>query len=107
LHYGKKLVELGAKNVIVSLADKGAVFVNEKVALTATVPKGELKSSVGAGDSMVAAFLAKSINSGDLDLKEAFRYSVASGSATAFSIGLGTPEKIDELLPQVQLTEAL
>jgi 1-phosphofructokinase len=105
LHYGKKLVELGAKNVIVSLADKGAVFMNEKIALTATVPKGELKSSVGAGDSMVAAFLAKSINSGNL--KEAFRYSVASGSATAFSIGLGTPEKIDELLPQVQLTEAL
>lgn len=105
MHYGKKLVELGAKNIIVSLADKGAVFMNEEVALTATVPKGELKSSVGAGDSMVAAFLAKGMENGDL--KEAFRYSVASGSATAFSIGLGTPEKIDELLPQVQLSESV
>jgi 1-phosphofructokinase len=105
LHYGKKLVEFGAKNVIVSLADKGAVFINEGLALTATVPKGEVKSSVGAGDSMVAAFLAKSLSNGDF--MEAFRYSVAAGSATAFSIGLGTPEKIDGLLPQVQLTEGL
>jgi len=105
LHYGKKLLELGARNVIVSLADKGAVFISEGISLTATVPKGELKSSVGAGDSMVAAFLAKGMKNGDL--KEAFRYSVASGSATAFSIGLGTPEKIDELLPQVQLTESV
>lgn len=105
LYYGKKLVELGAKNVIVSLAEKGAVLINKEVTLIATVPKGELKSSVGAGDSMVAAFLAKSLNNGDL--KEAFRYSVASGSATAFSIGLATLEKIDELLPQVQLTEDL
>ncbi len=103
LFYGKKLVELGAKNVIVSLADKGAVFINSDFAVSSTVPKGELKSSVGAGDSMVAGFLSKSLNNGDL--KEAFRYSVASGSATAFSIGLGSPEKIAELLPQVQLTE--
>jgi len=105
LYYGKKLVELGAKNVIVSLAEKGAVFINEELALTSTVPKGELKSSVGAGDSMVAGFLSKSLNNGDL--MEAFRYSVASGSATAFSIGLGSPEKIEELLSQVQLTESV
>jgi 1-phosphofructokinase len=105
IHYGEKLVELGAKNVIVSLADKGAVFVNSNSSMIASVPKGELMSSVGAGDSMVAAFLAKSINHGDL--KEAFRYSVAAGSATAFSIGLGSPEKIEKLLPQVHLTESL
>lgn len=105
LFYGKKLVELGAKNVIVSLAEKGAVFINSELAVIATVPKGELKSSVGAGDSMVAAFLAKSITDGKLT--EAFRYSVAAGSATAFSIGLASKEKIEELLPQVQLTESV
>ncbi|MCM3588065.1 1-phosphofructokinase [Mesobacillus maritimus] len=102
--YAKKLIELGAKNVIVSLAEKGAVFINKEKALTASVPVGQLMSSVGAGDSMVAAFLAKSTVTGNLE--DAFRYSVAAGSATAFSIGLGSPQKIEELLPQVQLKQS-
>lgn len=101
--YGKRLIELGAKNVIVSLAGKGAVLINEKTTLRAEVPKGEVKNSVGAGDSMVAGFLAayeKTTN-----IEEAFRYSVASGSATAFSLGLCTKGKVEELLPQVHIKE--
>lgn len=103
IFYGKKLVEAGAKNVIVSLAGKGAVFINEAAAYIASVPKGEVKSSVGAGDSMVAGFLANFIKT--KDAKEAFRYSVASGSATAFSIGLCTADKVEQLLPQVKIEE--
>ncbi|PLR78418.1 1-phosphofructokinase [Bacillus sp. V3-13] len=105
IHYGQKLVEMGAKNVIVSLAAKGAVFINESVAYIAEVPKGEVKSSVGAGDSMVAGFLAKYETTNNF--KEAFQYSVASGSATAFSIGLCTPEKVAKLLPEVVIKEFL
>lgn len=101
--YAKKLIKLGAQNVIVSLADKGAIFVNEKVALISNTPKGELKSSVGAGDSMVAGFIAKYELNGDY--KEAFRYSVACGSATAFSLGLCTKEKVEEVLMQVKIEE--
>ncbi|MBT2641770.1 1-phosphofructokinase [Bacillus sp. ISL-41] len=101
IFYGKKLVEAGAKNVIVSLAEKGAVYINENEAYKADVPQGEVKSSVGAGDSMVAGFLAQYLKSGDR--KEAFRYSVASGSATAFSIGLCTPEKVEKLLQEVKI----
>lgn len=97
--YAKKLLERGAQNVIVSLAGDGAVLVNEHETIISTVPKGELKSSVGAGDSMVAGFLAKYQET--QDIREAFRYSVASGSATAFSIGLCTKEKVESLLPQV------
>ncbi|PKG23810.1 1-phosphofructokinase [Niallia nealsonii] len=97
--YAKKLLERGAQNVIVSLAGDGAVLVNEHETIISTVPKGELKSSVGAGDSMVAGFLAKYQEM--QDIREAFRYSVASGSATAFSIGLCTKEKVESLLPQV------
>lgn len=99
--YGKKLLELGAQNVIVSLAGDGAVFINQHVTLISTVPTGEVKSSVGAGDSMVAGFLAKYEET--QDIREAFRYSIASGSATAFSIGLCTKEKVESLLPQVVL----
>lgn len=102
--YGGKLVDAGAKNVIVSLAGKGAVFVNERSAYKAEVPKGEVKSSVGAGDSMVAGFMAQYHKTDNY--KEAFRYSVASGSATAFSIGLCTPEKIEKLLPEVKIIES-
>lgn len=101
IFYGKQLVEAGAKNVIVSLAEKGAVYINEQDAFKAEVPRGEVKSSVGAGDSMVAGFLAQYLRTGET--KEAFRYSVASGSATAFSIGLCTPDKVERLLHEVKI----
>jgi len=101
--FGKKLIEAGAINIIVSMADKGAVLINKDTVLIADVPKGQVKNSVGAGDSMVAGFIAAYQQTHDL--KEAFRYSVASGSATAFSLGLCTREKIEELLPQVQIKE--
>jgi 1-phosphofructokinase len=101
--YGRKLIEAGAQNVIVSLAEKGAVYISESAAYVATVPKGDVKSSVGAGDSMVAGFLAQYLKTDNF--KEAFRYSVASGSATAFSIGLCTAEKVEQLLPEVKLQE--
>ncbi|WP_400241623.1 1-phosphofructokinase [Niallia sp. JL1B1071] len=99
--YGKKLLEMGAQNVIVSLAGEGAILISQHEELISTVPKGEMKSSVGAGDSMVAGFLAKYEET--QDMKESFRYSIAAGSATAFSIGLCTKEKVESLLPQVQL----
>jgi 1-phosphofructokinase len=103
--YGRELIKQGAQNVIVSLAGEGAVFINKDQAIMATVPKGEVKSSVGAGDSMVAGFLATYEKTKSIE--EAFRFSVASGSATAFSIGLCTPEKIESLLPQVKLETKL
>jgi 1-phosphofructokinase len=101
IEYGQKLLELGAKNIIVSLAEKGAVFINKDQTLIANVPLGEVKSSVGAGDSMVAGFLAIYQNTNNFP--EAFRYSVASGSATAFSIGLCTRDKIEEMIKDIQI----
>ncbi|WP_394232431.1 1-phosphofructokinase [Niallia oryzisoli] len=101
--YARKLIDKGAKNVIVSLAGDGAVFVNEHTVFTSTVPKGEVKSSVGAGDSMVAGFLAKYTVS--KNIQGSFQYSVAAGSATAFSLDLCTKELIEELLSQVEISE--
>lgn len=99
--YGRELVKQGAQNVIVSLAEKGAVLINKDIALIATSPKGDVKSSVGAGDSMVAGFIAAYEKTKSIE--EAFRFSVAAGSATAFSIGLCTREKMEGLLPQVKI----
>ncbi|MGZ4161041.1 MAG: 1-phosphofructokinase [Neobacillus sp.] len=103
--YGKKLIEMGAKNVIVSLADKGAVLINANMSLIAEVPKGRVKNSVGAGDSVVAGFLAAYQKSNNV--KEAFQQSVAAGSATAFSLGLCTKEKIEEIVSKVYIKEIL
>ncbi|MDQ6599294.1 1-phosphofructokinase [Bacillus salipaludis] len=101
--FGKKLIDMGAKNVIVSLAGEGAVFINNEMALIADVPKGVVKNSVGAGDSMVAGFLAEYQKTSSV--KKAFQYSVAAGSATAFSLGLCTKDLIEELLEQVKIRE--
>jgi 1-phosphofructokinase len=103
--YAKELISMGAQNIIVSLADKGAVFINKDMSLIASAPKGELQSSVGAGDSMVAGFLTAYFKTHNLE--EAFRYSVAAGSATAFSIGLCSRVKVEDLLSQIEIEEKM
>ncbi|MBE4910166.1 1-phosphofructokinase [Bacillus luteolus] len=101
--YGKKLVELGAENVIVSLAGKGALLINKDMVLHANVPSGIVENSVGAGDSVVAGFIGTYMN--DRDLKEAFKMGVASGSATAFSPDLCTREQVYTLRKQIEVVE--
>ncbi|MBC2195064.1 1-phosphofructokinase [Listeria booriae] len=101
--YGKKCLELGAKHVIVSMAGDGALlFVGDKVYQSNT-PKGSVKNSVGAGDSMVAGFVGTYEKNNDV--LEAFRVAVATGSATAFSTDLATYDAIQKLIPEVEITE--
>lgn len=97
LECAKKLQDRGARNVLVSLGGEGALFLDERQnCYTLKVPKGKLINSVGAGDSMVAGFIAGFLKT--QDYKEAFYYSVASGSASAYSQGFGTQDKVEELL---------
>jgi 1-phosphofructokinase len=99
---GRRLVELGVENAIVSLAGDGAFYFNKEMTLFAEAPKGTVKNSVGAGDSMVAGFLAAYTNGKSLE--EAFAYSVASGSATAFSEDLCTKDLVEQLAHEVYVT---
>ncbi|MFJ8070802.1 1-phosphofructokinase [Peribacillus sp. NPDC096447] len=101
--YGAKLVEAGAQNVIVSMAGQGAVLCTGGESYSANVPKGNVINSVGAGDSMVAGFIGTYERTGDI--LSAFRFSLAAGSATAFSSDLGTLDKIEELLPQIAINQ--
>jgi 1-phosphofructokinase len=101
LIYGKKLVEQGVKHVIVSLAEKGALLITENNSYVANVPKGKVLNSVGAGDSVVGGFI--SAISKNYSIEEAFKIGVAAGSATAFSMELCTKEKIEELLPYIEV----
>lgn len=97
----KELQTRGAKNVLVSLGGEGAVFLSEeREVYKLKVPQGKLINSVGAGDSMVAGFIAGFLQTHNL--KEAFYYSVASGSASAYSEGFGTQERVIELLKQLK-----
>ena len=101
--YGRKLLEAGAKHVLISMAGEGALFITGTEVYHANVPKGMVKNSVGAGDSMIGGFVGTYVL--HQDLLEAFRTGVASGSATAFSDDLATRKYIDELRNQVMITK--
>lgn len=94
--YARKLQDMGAGNVLVSMAGDGALLVTKDGQVHKMgVAKGTVRNSVGAGDSMVAGFLAGYLENGDYG--HALRLGTAAGGATAFSDGLGTKEKIMEL----------
>ena len=97
-----KLVDAGAQNVIVSMAGDGAVLCTKEKSYFANVPKGRVINSVGAGDSMVAGFIG--VYEKTETVLTAFRFSVAAGSATAFSSDLCTLGLIEELLPQIEIS---
>lgn len=99
--YGRKVIEMGAQNVIVSMAGDGALLFTKDETYFATVPKGKVVNSVGAGDSLVAGFIGTLAN--EDDFVKAFQYAVATGSATAFSRDLATKDKIDSLVNQVHI----
>ena len=86
---------MGAQNVIVSM-DKGALILGDTINPTFIKSiSGEVLNTVGAGDSLIAGFLYKYINSNDLI--DAVKYGVSSGSATAFSRGLAMKNDIDKI----------
>ncbi len=94
--YAKKLQEMGARNVLVSLAGEGAVLLaQDGSVLEAPAPAGKLINGVGAGDSMAAGFVAGWLEK--RDYAHAFSMGVAAGSATAFSEGLADGEEIRRL----------
>lgn len=97
--YAKKLQEKGARNVLISMAGDGAVLVAEDgTVYRSGAPKGKVVNSVGAGDSMVAGFLAGYLEHGSYE--KAFRMGVCTGSASAFSEQLATKEEVLALLAQ-------
>ena len=98
--YARKMQEKGARNVLVSMAGQGAVLLDEKGQVhMLPAPKGKLVNAVGAGDSMVAGFLAGWLTKKDYEY--AFRMGISAGSASAFSENLATKEEVEEVFRQV------
>ena len=94
----KYFLDKGIKNVILSRGGEGALLVNKDFVLEASVPKGK---SIGAGDSMVAGFVAGYTKG--MSIEDSFKLAVASGSATAYSYGLAEKELIEKLYLEINI----
>ncbi len=100
--YAKKLQEKGARNVLISMAGEGAVLITETGdVLMSDAPKGIVKNSVGAGDSMVAGFIAGWCEKHDY--AHAFKMGLSAGSASAFSEMLATKAEIKQVYNSFEL----
>ena len=96
----RKLQQMGARNVLVSMAGEGAVLLDEEGAVHALpAPEGKLVNAVGAGDSMVAGFLAGWLQKKDYE--HAFRMGIAAGSASAFSENLAEKQDVERVYRQL------
>lgn len=103
----KRLQEEGAQNVLVSLAEQGALLLDSDGRITRQrAPQGRVLNSVGAGDALVAGFLYGLLQTGKESLREdytvedyqrALKYGVATGSASAFTEGFPGKDRIEEL----------
>lgn len=99
--YARKLQEKGARNVLVSMAGQGAVLVDENdVVHMLAAPQGKLVNAVGAGDSMVAGFVAGWVKKQDYNY--AFRMGISAGSASAFSEQLATRQEIEQIFANLE-----
>ena len=98
--YAKKMQIMGAQNVLVSLGGDGAILVtSDNQVLQSNAPKGKVLNTVGAGDSMVAGFLAGYIERKNYEF--ALKMGISSGSASAFSMDLATKKDVERLLEQI------
>ena len=99
--YARQILDKGAQHVIISMAGDGALLVTRDGAYFAKPIKGNVKNSVGAGDSMVAGFTGEFVRSGDVI--QAFKWGVACGTATTFSDDLATADYIKEIYEKVEV----
>lgn len=95
--YARRMQEMGAQNVLVSMAGEGGVLVAaDGQVYQSPAAKGTVVNSVGAGDSCVAGFLAGLMETGSY--QTAFRMGLAAGSASAFSDHLATRPEVEDLM---------
>lgn len=102
IHYAQEIMKQGASSVIVSLGGEGAIYVDHKHSLKASVPHGQVVNTVGSGDSTVAGMIA-GLEKG-LTIENAFKQAVSAGTATAFNDDLASYKAIEDIKEQVTIT---
>lgn len=96
VYYTKKLQQMGAQNVLISLGKDGALLLDKNGDIhRQTAPKGKTVNTVAAGDSMIAGFIHKYIETKDYAVS--LKFAVSAGSATAFSKWIAEKELILQL----------
>ncbi len=96
IQIGNEILDKGAKNVLISLGANGAVFVSRHTeAIHIKAPDSDVIDRIGAGDSMIAGFIADYLE--NLDIKSAAINAVAAGTATAATLGLGSQVQVKNL----------
>ena len=105
IYYGKKLVEQGAQNVLISLGEKGALFINSDQILSVNAPQGEVVNTACAGDSLLGTFLAGIIKNEAIGKN--LQLAIAAGSSTAFQKGLTDFSDVPQLMKQITVTEIM
>ncbi len=103
IELGRKLIEKGAQNLILSMGGDGSLFFTKNDVYKAEPIHGKVINTVGSGDSMVGAFIGKYSQTKDLVLS--YKYAALAGSATAFTEDLASLEQIEELFPQINITK--
>lgn len=105
VRYGRELQNMGAQNVLISMAGEGAILLTEEGSVyKSEAPKGKVINSVGAGDSMVAGFISGFLM--NKNYEDAFKMGIAAGSASAFSERLATKEEVESLLFKLEIQRA-
>ena len=99
-YYAQKLIDLGAKNVAVTLGKDGVLFKNKDTEIYMKAPSGKVLNTVGAGDSFVAGFIAGYLENKDFTF--ALKLGTAAGSATAFSLSLATRDEIKAVFDSIE-----
>ncbi|MGI2286231.1 1-phosphofructokinase [Staphylococcus cohnii] len=102
IYYAQEIMKQGASSVIVSLGGEGAVYVDHKHSLKASVSHGQVVNTVGSGDSTVAGMIA-GLETG-LTIENAFKQAVSAGTATAFNDDLASYKAIEDIKEQVTIT---
>lgn len=99
----KVFFEKGVENVLVSMGDRGAMLIKKGKLIRANVPKGNMVNTIGAGDSTVAGFLSGyERNLNDIEI---LKLAVACGSATAYSLGIGSSDLVNKLMENIECEE--
>lgn len=101
INYSKRLLEMGARKIIVSRGDKGSIYSDKERTLKVTALKGEIVNTACAGDTLVGSFVGRLIL-GDM-LEEALKYASVAASLTAFTEGLADLEKVKDHISEVEI----
>ncbi|MGE6632261.1 1-phosphofructokinase [Bacillus sp. NPDC077027] len=101
IHSGQKLVQMGAKQVLISRGEQGAMLITAQSVLKGNAPSGTVVNTACSGDAMLAAFISKQLEGENAE--NCLRYGIATGASTAFSKGLSDLKDIKQLINQIHI----